>query len=138
MVSNGGGDGDGKYGGDMRRKRRTVDPEALQTWMLVVDDDRTGQVALCELPPAQRQCAVTLKGGFNGWLAVGHPVDGSPSVPPDADCTDFLFSTHDRHAGNMEAGTCRPYSIGGIASSRGERDRCADTPSDLFSYSHSV
>lgn len=37
------------------------------------------------------------------WRAAGLEVEASPQSPADADCIDFLFFVHDRHAGNREA-----------------------------------
>ena len=44
-----------------------------------------------------------LDGGLAAWEKAGYPTEASPAVPPDAECIDYLFFVHDRHAGNREA-----------------------------------
>jgi hypothetical protein len=44
-----------------------------------------------------------LEGGIAAWRAAGYPVETSPDAPPDAECIDYLFFVHDRHAGNRAA-----------------------------------
>jgi len=40
-------------------------------------------------------------------------VTTTPDNPPDADCIDYLFFTHDRHTDNLDA--CRQYLAWEIA-----------------------
>jgi len=42
-------------------------------------------------------------GGFAGWRQAGLAVETSAGEPPDAECIDYLFFTHDRHEGNAAA-----------------------------------
>ena len=44
-----------------------------------------------------------LDGGLAAWTREGYANEASPSIPADADCIDYLFFVHDRHAGNREA-----------------------------------
>jgi 3-mercaptopyruvate sulfurtransferase SseA len=44
-----------------------------------------------------------LDGGLGAWTRAGYALNASPDVPPDAECIDYLFFVHDRHAGNREA-----------------------------------
>jgi 3-mercaptopyruvate sulfurtransferase SseA len=44
-----------------------------------------------------------LEGGCEAWRAAGLPVTASPRSPTDAECIDFVFFTHGRHDGNLEA-----------------------------------
>ncbi|HUP94494.1 MAG TPA: sulfurtransferase, partial [Burkholderiales bacterium] len=37
------------------------------------------------------------------WTAAGYPTEATPDLPSDAECIDYLFFVHDRHAGNREA-----------------------------------
>lgn len=46
---------------------------------------------------------VALAGGPELWSASGLELVSSPADPPDAAAIDFVFFTHDRHAGNLEA-----------------------------------
>lgn len=44
-----------------------------------------------------------LDGGMAVWTRAGYPTESSPDRPPDAECIDYLFFVHDRHAGNRGA-----------------------------------
>ncbi|WP_419695454.1 rhodanese-like domain-containing protein [Mesorhizobium muleiense] len=44
-----------------------------------------------------------LKGDPAAWKAAGLPVVSTPDEPPDEEAIDFVFFTHDRHSGNLEA-----------------------------------
>ncbi|MGB3126933.1 MAG: cystathionine beta-lyase [Pseudomonas sp.] len=65
--------------------------------VVVADDPAVAAFAVQGLP------AQLLDGGFAAWAAAGLPVVEDPHTPPDAQCIDFLFFTHDRHSGNKDA-----------------------------------
>jgi len=65
--------------------------------VLVADDPALAAFAALGLD------AKLLDGGFAAWAAAGLPVSEDPQSPPDAQCIDFLFFTHDRHSGNKDA-----------------------------------
>jgi len=44
-----------------------------------------------------------LDGGMAAWTRAGYPTESSSDRPPDAECIDYLFFVHDRHAGNRGA-----------------------------------
>ncbi len=44
-----------------------------------------------------------VSGGPDTWRAAGLEVVASPDSPGNADCIDYLFFVHDRHAGNLDA-----------------------------------
>ncbi|WP_426133149.1 cystathionine beta-lyase [Pseudomonas sp. PWP3-1b2] len=76
------------------RSRLKADHRPL---VLVADD-----LALAAFA-AQGLNAQLLEGGFAAWAAAGLQVGEDPQSPPDAECIDFLFFTHDRHSGNKDA-----------------------------------
>ncbi|RMP14244.1 Rhodanese domain protein/cystathionine beta-lyase [Pseudomonas syringae pv. delphinii] len=77
--------------------------QEIRPVVLVADDPLIAQLAVQELPLAQRQQARVLEGGVEAWQAAGRPVrEGSASLA-DEHCIDFLFFTHDRHSGNKDA-----------------------------------
>ena len=76
------------------RSRLKADNRPL---VLVADDPALAAFA------AQGLDAKLLDGGFAAWVAAGLPVTGDQQNPPDAECIDFLFFTHDRHSGNKDA-----------------------------------
>ncbi|AZD61052.1 Cystathionine beta-lyase [Pseudomonas chlororaphis subsp. aurantiaca] len=75
--------------------------------VLLVDNPLLAALAAGELPEAQRARARLLDGGFEAWLAAGFEVQRDADTPADAQCIDFLFFTHDRHADNKD--TARQY-----------------------------
>ncbi|WP_277593736.1 cystathionine beta-lyase [Pseudomonas chlororaphis] len=71
--------------------------------VLLADNPLLAALAAGELPEAQRARTRLLDGGFEAWLAAGFEVQRDADTPADAQCIDFLFFTHDRHAGNKDA-----------------------------------
>ncbi|MFJ7794083.1 cystathionine beta-lyase [Pseudomonas sp. NPDC096950] len=65
--------------------------------VLLADDPRLAAFAALELPEHQRQ-----QTRFAGNVA-GLELQADTNTPPDAQCIDFLFFTHDRHSGNKDA-----------------------------------
>ncbi|MFJ2683384.1 cystathionine beta-lyase [Pseudomonas sp. NPDC087342] len=65
--------------------------------VLLADDPRLAAFAALELPEHQRQ-----QTRFAGNVA-GLELQADASTPPDEQCIDFLFFTHDRHSGNKDA-----------------------------------
>jgi cystathionine beta-lyase len=71
--------------------------------VLLADDPQLVAVAALELPDAQRAQTSLLDGGLGAWRAAGFAVQENALTPPDPQCIDFLFFTHDRHSGNKDA-----------------------------------
>ncbi|WCM48490.1 cystathionine beta-lyase [Pseudomonas sp. WJP1] len=71
--------------------------------VLLADDPRLAAFAAQALPGTQRTQARWLDGGLDAWRTAGFAVQEGANTPPDDQCIDFLFFTHDRHAGNKEA-----------------------------------
>jgi cystathionine beta-lyase len=69
--------------------------------VLVADHSDIAAVAVLELPEQQRGAVRWLD--FKTWQAAGLPLSEDASNPPDEQCIDFLFFTHDRHTGNKDA-----------------------------------
>lgn len=86
------------------RPRIAADAKAAKgRIVLVAEDALTAQLAATELVDAGIKDVAFFSGGVAAWTTAGHPVEASPDVPPDADCIDYLFFVHDRHAGNRAA-----------------------------------
>jgi len=68
--------------------------------VLVADDPRLAALAALELPETQRGQVRLLDGG---WSSAGLALEKGAETLPDEQCIDFLFFTHDRHAGNKDA-----------------------------------
>ena len=71
--------------------------------VLVSEDAAAAKLAAVDLREAGVMNVALLEGGVAAWTGAGYPSEASPAVPPDADCIDYLFFVHDRHAGNREA-----------------------------------
>ena len=71
--------------------------------VLVAEETGVAQLAAVELLESGVKDIRLLEGGLAAWTKAGYPVEASPAVPADADCIDYLFFVHDRHAGNREA-----------------------------------
>lgn len=65
--------------------------------VLLADDPRLAAFAALELPEPQRRQTRLLDG------VAGLELQADANTPPDEQCIDFLFFTHDRHSGNKDA-----------------------------------
>ena len=75
--------------------------------VLTAADRRLAGLAAIDLGEAGHREISFLSGDEADWHAAGLRLTATPGDPPDADCIDYLFFTHDRHAGNLDA--CRAY-----------------------------
>jgi rhodanese-related sulfurtransferase len=71
--------------------------------VLVAEDADVARLAASDLLQAGMTDVKLLEGGLEAWQRAGYSTQASPEVPPDADCIDYLFFVHDRHAGNRKA-----------------------------------
>jgi rhodanese-related sulfurtransferase len=71
--------------------------------VLVSEDADVARLAAIDLFEAGIMNVALLDGGRPAWTRAGYPTESSPADPPDAECIDYLFFVHDRHAGNREA-----------------------------------
>lgn len=71
--------------------------------VLIADDPQLAAYAVLELPEARRHNVRLLDGGLAAWGNAGFALQEDARTPPDEQCIDFLFFTHDRHTGNKEA-----------------------------------
>jgi rhodanese-related sulfurtransferase len=70
---------------------------------LIAEDADVARLAATELLDAGIRDVMLLDGGLAAWTRAGYATESSPAVPADAECIDYLFFVHDRHAGNREA-----------------------------------
>ena len=71
--------------------------------VLLAEDAGVAQLAAIDLAEAGIRDIRLLDGGLAAWGQAGFPTESSPDLPADAECIDYLFFVHDRHAGNREA-----------------------------------
>lgn len=71
--------------------------------VLVADEPALARAAATDLLEAGISNVRLLDGGLAAWTAAGLPTAAAPDAPTDAECIDYLFFVHDRHAGNREA-----------------------------------
>ena len=79
---------------DARDERRTV---------VLAGEADVARLAATELMDSGARDVKLLAGGREGWIKAGYSTESSPGSPADAECIDYLFFVHDRHAGNEEA-----------------------------------
>jgi rhodanese-related sulfurtransferase len=72
-------------------------------FVLVADNLEIACLAALDLGESGAKDVRVLEGGLAAWTQAGYPVQASPDAPPDAECIDYLFFVHDRHAGNRAA-----------------------------------
>ncbi len=87
----------------IRSRVRSAAGDAGKMVVLVADDSGLARVAAIDLLEAGIALLKMLDGGIAAWTDAAYPVDSAPDDPPDAECIDYLFFVHDRHAGNREA-----------------------------------
>lgn len=71
--------------------------------VLVADEADMARLAAIDLLEAGITDVRLLDGGLGAWTKAGYPAEATPESPPDAECIDYLFFVHDRHAGNKAA-----------------------------------
>lgn len=71
--------------------------------VLVAEDPGIARLAAIDLAEAGFQDVRLLDGGLTAWTKAGYATEATPDYPLDADCIDYLFFVHDRHAGNKAA-----------------------------------
>lgn len=96
--------------------------------VLTAADRRIAELAAIDLAEAGHRDVAWLTGAQPDWRAAGLTIAATPDDPPDADCIDYLFFVHDRHAGNLEA--CRQY----LAWETGLLDQMDDQEKGAFSF----
>lgn len=67
--------------------------------VLVADDPGVAALAAKDLADLGVSDVSLLEGGPENWQAAGLGWVATPDSPTDAECIDFLFFTHERHAG---------------------------------------
>jgi rhodanese-related sulfurtransferase len=71
--------------------------------VLISGNADVARLAAIDLFEASVTDVKLLDRGLSAWTGAGYPTESSPANPPDAECIDYLFFVHDRHAGNREA-----------------------------------
>jgi rhodanese-related sulfurtransferase len=85
------------------RSRIAADAQRAESIVLVADDVGLARAAAVDLTETGVTTVRLLEGGLRSWKDAGYPTEASADNPPDAECIDYLFFVHDRHAGNREA-----------------------------------
>jgi len=77
--------------------------DTSQPVVLIADSAEVAAAASLDLTELGVQEISILAGGPKAWLADGQKLNVTPDSPPDAQRIDFVFHTHQRHDGNVEA-----------------------------------
>jgi len=72
-------------------------------FILTATDRNIAELAAKDLRQLGVKNISYLAGNAETWERAGLEVVATPDQPPDKDCIDYLFFTHDRHMGNLEA-----------------------------------
>jgi rhodanese-related sulfurtransferase len=67
--------------------------------VLIADDKAVAALAAWELEELGVDDVSVILDGQKAWEAAGLRVESTPETPPDAECIDYLFFTHERHKG---------------------------------------
>ena len=87
----------------IRPRLAAASRDAESVVVLVSDEADVACLAATELSHTRIKDVKLLDGGLAAWTRAGYATEASPDVPPDAECIDYLFFVHDRHAGKREA-----------------------------------
>ena len=71
--------------------------------ILTSSDRRVAELAAIDLKELGLKDLSYLAGDVKTWAGAGLEIVATPDQPADKDCIDYLFFTHDRHVGNLEA-----------------------------------
>ena len=71
--------------------------------MLIADQPEIAAAAGIDLAEQGIREISILAGGAEAWRADGQTLNATPDSPADRDRIDFIFHTHQRHDGNVEA-----------------------------------
>jgi 3-mercaptopyruvate sulfurtransferase SseA len=71
--------------------------------ILIAESPEIAAAASIDLAELGARDISVLAGGFDGWRNDDRPSESSPENPADRDRIDFMFHTHQRHDGNVEA-----------------------------------
>jgi rhodanese-related sulfurtransferase len=71
--------------------------------VLIVDQPEIAATASIDLAEQGVADVCVLAGGIDTWRADGQKLNAAAESPPDAERIDFIFHTHQRHDGNVEA-----------------------------------
>ena len=85
------------------RPRIAAEARAVEGMLVLVAERGIAEIAAKDLHEAGKKDVRRLAGGIDAWTSAGYATESSPGMPPDAQCIDYLFFVHDRHAGNREA-----------------------------------
>jgi len=72
-------------------------------FILIAADRRVAELAAIDLGEMGAKNISFLAGDADTWAKAGLEIVATPDQPADKDCIDYLFFTHDRHVGNLEA-----------------------------------
>ncbi len=108
-----------------RSRLESAAREANSLLVLVAEDADVARVAAIDLFEAGTKDVKILDGGLPAWMNAGYATESSTELPSDAECIDYLFFVHDRHAGNREAMKQYLAWETGLIAQLDEQDRAA-------------
>lgn len=87
----------------IRPRLAALDLTGAREILLTAREAAVAEAAARDLTELHGLPVTLVTGGPADWRAAGLRVVATPDSPADADCIDYLFFVHDRHAGNLAA-----------------------------------
>ncbi len=87
----------------IRPRLNRLDAPTNSEFILSAADKRIAELVAIDLSELGVRKLSYLAGDIKTWARAGLEIVSTPDQPPDEECIDYLFFTHDRHVGNLEA-----------------------------------
>jgi len=87
----------------IRPRLNKLDATTNSKFILAATNKCVAEVAAIDLRELGVRNISYLAGDATTWARAELEIVSSPDDPPDEECIDYLFFTHDRHVGNLEA-----------------------------------
>jgi len=87
----------------IRPRIATMDLAGATEVLLIADDPTVAAAAALDITDQHGLTSAHVTGTLADWRAAGAPIIETPDDPPDQGRIDYLFFTHDRHSGNLDA-----------------------------------
>ena len=112
----------------IRPRIRAMDLSGASEALLIALSPTHAEAAALDIAEHHGLASTYVAGTAAEWQAAGFRMVESPDAPSDADAIDYLFFTHDRHSGNLDA--ARDYLAWetGLISQLDEQERGALKP----------
>jgi hypothetical protein len=112
----------------IRPRLGALDLAGASEILLTARDSAVAEAAAHDLTELHGLPVSFVTGGPDDWRAAGLSVVATLDSPPDAECIDYLFFVHDRHAGNLAAAQAYLDWETGLVAQLDDQERAALCP----------